>query len=1103
MKTRSQSAGKLLLFICIACLYCGLAWGQATNSASVTGTVTDPTGAVVPGVTIVVNNLDKNIERTVSTNEAGVYDTGPLIPGDRYEIVFRKEGFATLRRGPMTLRVGAVGMNVELSLGQTTQEILVREAAPLLETTTPEKSATLPSEVLTQLPRTGAPDWQQFIMLLPGVAAAGTRNDATPAMDAASVNGSMPFSTALFDGANSNSPMSNNVINTPIFDAISEVKITTSLFSAQYGNGGALYNQISKGGTNQFHGMGYDYFRNTALNANAFQFGTSNLKTPIHYNAIGGNVGGPIIKDKIFFFYAMERIINHGVGSVSYISVPTDNLRNGNFSGMNAIYDPTTQTVNEANIVTRQPFPGNVVPAGMIDPVARNIQAYYPKPNQPGTVVNGVTTNNYQYALPSKAPRIKYFGRFDADTVKNHRLTGSATWNDNWTHGVGVVAPLNTIDTDIMNSNAQLSDYWTVSSRTLNEFRWGFMAEYDKLKPQTMNKGYPQKVGLQFSKADVFPNINITNIYGLGSGLHANYQENQHDISDVVMLIRGRHTFHVGANLIYMIADSTAWGNINGATLGFTGVYTAGSNSGALASTSGVAYADFLLGWAKSWSAAVSPQYAGRLRNPAAFIQDDFKVSAKLTLNLGLRWMGTTGWWDRDGNARSFDPAIINPATGKPGAMWYGVTKANGRTALQKSQYNNWLPRVGFAYLLNNKTTLRGGFGLYTFPWNVDTYASNGLGNAFTSSGNLTDSTNNVYPVVILSSDGNTNYQGSKGASINSMFKRAPLTPEAYNGQSVGFQQYESPVPRLYSWNFTIQRQLTETLVGELGYVGSYQNNLPFATDINQVPEDKLGPNSAQYRPYPFQTISGSTTQGNANYNSLQASITQRMRAGLTFNFNYTWSHMLSNQDSSGRGTMMGIQAWQRAYEPDKNYGSSNFDVRHAFKGYVVYELPVGRGRAYFNQNALADKVIGGWRFSSTLVWQTGSPFTPTMATNNSYALSGSWYPNVVGNPKLENPTIDRWFNVNAFASPTPGTFGNMGRNIVYGPGIFNMGMSLAKSFTIREGLIFDLTGNATNALNHPSFAQPDRLIGPGHIGKITGVRVGARQIELVFKLRF
>ena len=341
----------------------------------------------------------------MSTNESGVYRTGPLVPGDNYELVFRKDGFSALRRGPMTLRVGSVGINVELTVGQTSSEVVVRAEAPILETTSSEKSATLPAETLTQLPRTGAPDWQQFIILLPGTAAAGTRNDATPGMDGVSANGSMPFSTALFDGANTNSPMSNNVISTPIFDSISEVKVTTSLFSAQYGSGGALFNQISKGGTNQFHGMGYDYFRNTALNANAFQFGTKNVRTPIHYNALGGNIGGPIIKDKIFFFYGMERRINHGAANVSYISVPTGSLRDGNFTGMRTIYDPTTQTVDASNVVTRQPFSGNRIPANMVDPVAKNLQAVFPTSNIPGTVVNGETQNNYQYAIPSKAPQ--------------------------------------------------------------------------------------------------------------------------------------------------------------------------------------------------------------------------------------------------------------------------------------------------------------------------------------------------------------------------------------------------------------------------------------------------------------------------------------------------------------------------------------------------------------------------------------------------------------------------------------------------------------------------------------------------------------------------
>jgi hypothetical protein len=440
--------------------------------------------------------------------------------------------------------------------------------------------------------------------------------------------------------------------------------------------------------------------------------------------------------------------------------------------------------------------------------------------------------------------------------------------------------------------------------------------------------------------------------------------------------------------------------------------------------------------------------------------------------------------------------------------MWYGTTQANGRASLQKPVWNNWLPRIGFAYLFGTKTTVRGGFGMYTYPWNVDTYASAGLGNAFTSSGNQTDSTNNAQPVVILSSDGNTNYQGAKGSAVNSLYKRAPTTPDAYNGQAVGFNQYTSPVPLLKSWNLTIQRQLSSNLIADIGYIGSHGSHLAFTTDVNQVPENKLAPNDAASRPYPvFQSLTGYTTQGISSYHAFQAEITRRFSKGLLFNFNYTWSHMLDNQDSSGWGSLQGATPYQRAYDPLANYGPSNFDIRHMFKGHGAYDLPFGRGRRFANGNKVLDEVIGGWQLFGDFIAQTGSPFTPTMATNNSYSLSSnaSWYPNVVGDwravPGGQN--INSWFNTAAFATPTPGTFGNLGRNSLYGPHLTAVNMSLHKVFRITERVNMDFSANATNVLNHPSFALPDRLIGPGHFGQITGTSVGSRQMELIAKIRF
>ena len=280
--------------------------------------------------------------------------------------------------------------------------------------------------------------------------------------------------------------------------------------------------------------------------------------------------------------------------------------------------------------------------------------------------------------------------------------------------------------------------------------------------------------------------------------------------------------------------------------------------------------------------------------------------------------------------------------------MWYAVTHTNGRTQLQANKLNGWWPRVGAAYQLGTKTTVRSGFGMYTFPWNVDNYASCCLGNARSSSGNETDSTGNVAPVVILSSDGNTNYQGSKGSAINSLYLAAPTAPQAYNGQAVSYMKYDQSLPRLYSWNLTVQRQLTGNMMAEVAYVGSSANNLIFNTDVNQVPASLLAPNDASSRPYPeYQAINGFTTQGQSVYSGLQAQFERRFSNGLMFNFNYTWSHMTDNQDSSGWGSKEGTTVWQNAYVPSANHGAANFDIRQMFKAYGIYELPFGAGRRY------------------------------------------------------------------------------------------------------------------------------------------------------------
>ena len=502
--------------IAVMVLSASVAFGQATNSADVTGTVTDPSGAVVPGVTITIKNIDKGSVRTTTSSGAGLYDSGPVIANDHYTITFTGKGFQPLQRGPMVLEVGQTGLNVQLGVEQLTQEVVVNETVPLLQTTSAELSTTLSTDMLETLPQTGNPDWQGFVLLMPGVSG-NAGSQANPGMGSAAANGSMPFSTAMLDGSSISSPMSDNVINTPIFETLGEVKMSDSNFSAQYGTGGIVYNQISKGGSNSWHGMGYEYFENTALNAASYGFGSGRVpKLQLHN--FGWQASGPIIKNKIFFLIDWEHRIQRTQGGNTIITVPTEAMKAGDFTGLPTIYDPTTQVVSGTTVI-RQSFAdeygqGNKIPAALIDKVAKNIQSIFPK--APGSTFQ---TNNLNLGAPAnKTTEQKWFGRFDADITHNNRLTGSAAYNYPTTFpATGIVYPVNVTITDVENESAQLSDYHTFSAHTINEARAGWMGEYDLLKSPTFGQGWPGKLGLQFGKADIYPTINISGIYGLGS----------------------------------------------------------------------------------------------------------------------------------------------------------------------------------------------------------------------------------------------------------------------------------------------------------------------------------------------------------------------------------------------------------------------------------------------------------------------------------------------------------------------------------------------------------------------------------------------------------
>jgi hypothetical protein len=1137
-----------LLVICAG----PLAQAQSTNSGDIRGVVTDAQGSVVAGVAVTVLDVNTGVSHSYTTNREGLYDTSSILPGS-YTVTFTKDGFDQFVRGPITLQVGITTVNGSLKVGSVTKQITVTTDVPLLETESGAQTATLDSKTMEELPQVAGgegQDWGNFMIMLPGMAgnSTGSIGGANP-QQWGSANGSLPYSNVLEDGASTS--LGGSMIGSPaILETVAELQVSESNFSAQYGSGGMIFNQITKSGTSKFHGSAYEYMQNDAWNAAQYGFGNQVPVPYIRYNNFGGSIGGPILKKKMFFYFDYDQIVNHGSASNGTYTVPTADMMSGNFAAAGitqTIYDPTTQTIAQDSAGNLYPVRksfaeeygnGNVIPSNLIDTVANNVQQYYPTASNhipgskfvtPVTNTLGVGTNNFFSSLPQSTPYRKYFGRLDYDITSNNRLSTSVTANDTPVQYPSAITacPLGCESGDVDNYNAQITDVWTINPRLINEARMGFTWQGNYFGDYALNQGYPAKLGWQFAKADDFPSTYLTNYSTIGPATNATESEYVFDPSDVVTMIRGKHVLHFGGEFLAYREDSTQWGNIFAGGLNFSGQYTQhwtvdGSGVASPDPNTGLDYADFLLGLAQSWSAGVTPEYGGRLKSPQVFVQDDFKVTPNLTLNFGIRYQITRGWSEVHGNEDSFDTTIINPATNTPGAIWYGSTHTNGRRSLIANTNDTFLPRVGFAWMPMPNTTIHGGFGLYSYTWTLDTYGTiqpGGIGGPFGSSGNVSDLSNGITPVVKLDGNGTmlaTPSLGQTGLVPTSAplpYVASPTTPDAYNGQGVGYYQYHAPVPKIEQWNLTIQRMLSQNLMVELAYVASHGFNLNYQTDQDQVPERFLSPNDAAYLPYPnYQSIAGSTNNGISNYNSLQVSVTKRMSNGLNFSANYVWSHFLDDQDSAGFGSRGGEAAFQIANDPAGDYSNSNFDIRNAFKAYGMYQLPFGKGKMFKSNNRVVDAVIGGWQISGMVLLSSGNPFT-VYSNQNTYAQVGSSYPNWSGiSPRPKHRSIQEWYNPAAFTQPANGTFGNVKRNSLYGPGIEQVNLSGQRTFSLPwTGGELEIRADATNAFNHPSFGVPNQNLssssGPGtvytNITNITSTTVSGRYLQLGARLSF
>jgi Carboxypeptidase regulatory-like domain len=1071
---------------------------QSTNSGDIRGTVMDTSGAAIPAVDITLTNVDTGEVQHFTTNDSGIYDTASTRAGN-YNITFTKQGFKQLTRGPFKLEVSIITEDATLAVGQVQEIVTVEDTgeAPLLQTESGQQGTIMEGKTIEALPQIGAGitgnDWANFNIFLAGASGAPSQptsegSGAYNAGDAVSINGNLPnYANFLADGATVVLPVSGNVDNS-VFESISEVQVTTSSFSAQYGIGGAVFNQISKSGSNSFHGSAYEYWQNDVLNASNFFLGRNGnpVKPSIRYNEWGGSVGGPIIKNKLFFFFVRDKITNNGSGNQHTSTVPTVAERSGDFSGLPVtIYDPTTAGVGGL----RTAFAGNIIPANRIDPVALKVLGFYPAPNAGGP---NATVNNYVFLSPSVNPNLRYFGRIDYDLTKNNRVTFSVTAKNNPGHNFNQwPCPINCFSGDIDGYNVQLSDTWTISPTLVNEVRMGYTKQGNWFVPQSLGFNAATTLGLQYSKANIFPtfNLNGTCCTSLQPGTNAIYIENLYDPSDVVTLIRGKHILHFGAEVLMGEGNTTPWGNVDAGQFTFTGQYTeqncpAGSTT---CTPGGASFADFLLGDVEHWQATNQSVTYMRIKDPQVFVQDDFKVKPNLTVNLGLRYEATTGMSELHNAIGGFDPTLTNAFDGSKGSMWFGGQV--GRTTLQQPIHNIFLPRIGFSWApgMFKNTTVRGGFGMYAYNFSEDTYGQGlGAGSVGTNTGNATDTNSGTgpNPLISLSASSATadpilNYVTGSPAARNPLTYVTPAHP-----QNVTFTPYFVPVGRINEWTFSVEHEFSRDYAASIAYVGSHGSNLQFPTDLNQITDRAVlaaGPTTQAERPFPlFGNISGNFYNGISNYNALQVGVVKRYSYGLTMQANYVWSHFLDDQDSGGWGSRGGVQNWQIGNDPAANYGNSNFDIPQAFKAIVAYELPFGHNKAYLHNGVVSDALVGGWRLSGTFITQSGNPFTVIDTKNNSYSKCGNGcvvYPNVIGDP-FSNVPAGYFFNPAAFAQPANGTFGNEGRNFLRGPRLTVMNLSLAKDFHFGERFALQLRADFVNALNHPSFQAPHSDIG-------------------------
>lgn len=1112
-----------LKFVILSLLCFGAANAQSTLGV-VLGNVSDPTGGAVAGAKVRLVNLGENVPRETVGSNLGSFEFQNVKPGT-YSVEVTKAGFRTFFVKEVTLESRqTLRVDAKLEIGEVSQKVEVSADAGLIATDTGAISSSLTPEKVAGLPANFRASTNttpyNLLQTLPGVQADNgiglAIQGGLPAQSESSADG------ISITGVTGNSPNRNLF---PSIESISEIRVQGVGNAAEFGQPGDV-TIVSKGGSNVYHGALFWYHQNKALDA--LSFGQTTLPAKISNN-FGGTLGGPVRipkiydgKNKTFFQFAWESLRYPRQATVGN-TLPSDRLRAGDF---------TAEGVTVRDPLTGQPFAGNVIPSSRINAVAKAVIPFYPKIN----VGDGTrrSVNNFIDNRVANIESNQFDVRIDQTISPKHAVFGRYTWKKNPT-----LSPNNlTLPSDTNNTDHQqlvASHTWTIRPNLFNELRGGYSYAESRTDFPFDGRAFTNSLNLKDIQKDIFfnglPNFSIDQYTGFSKGRPGFSISKNIQFIDNLTWIKGKHTFKFGGDIRNLQAKSA---------LGFT----TGNNYGDFSFTggfSGNSWGDFLLGTpASSQIAVLSTDNDGRATHYKFYAQDSWRITNKLTIEAGVRWEFHPGYYDAGFNIANFDrtvprtgrviimsdpkakelvaPGAITSFNGCPGAAINGIgctpivtaKEAGLPEGLRNNYYAQFLPRLGFAYRLDNKTTIRASAGLY----NMIT-----LGSVFFSLTGTVQSDvrlfNNVgadgRPIFTLP-DTRTPGSGIRSGAVGSFEFRTA-------------NQIDFKPPQMTQWSFSIDRQISKDTGLRLSYIGNKSTNLPWAPDLNQMTADtrffSQRPNTD--RPFPNWGLIFSRDAGaNANYNSFQAEVNRRFTKGLSFQSSYTLAKALGDNAGPNPSGFAGETGGGRVTN-SLNRAGDRGDIyafrRHRGLVNLVYELPFGKGRQFMgNAHRLVDGVLGGWQLSSIMTLQTGPFLTPTVSVGDpsgTLATSrGAQRPDRVGaaNGTLSNPTAAAWLDRSAFYCPgrSPGAanqydcnvgvvpgrdiapigrFGNSGVGIVVGPGTWGWNMGLMKQVRITEKVAFRVEGSFTNVPNWNNLGDPVMNVNDNAFGVIRGAR--------------